>query len=81
MESLLIVPKSSEEFDFLKALLAKLNVATRVVRSEDIEAISWDESSTETLLQMSAPSLREVWENENNEVWDSYLTEEELNYV
>jgi hypothetical protein len=82
MESLLIVPKSSEEFDFLRALLSKLNVDTQVVKSEDHEIlvghkVNFDEPSTETLLQMSAPSLYEVWANEDNEVWDSYLIEEE----
>lgn len=82
MESLLIVPKSSEEFSFLKELLAKLNVATQVVKSEDYELfgykVRWEEPSTAELMQLSAPSLREVWENEDNEVWNSYLTKEEL---
>ncbi|MCU0393668.1 MAG: hypothetical protein MUE81_21350 [Thermoflexibacter sp.] len=78
MENLLIMPKSSEELGFLKELLAKLNVAMKVVRSEDIEAVSWDEPTAKVLLQMSAPSLEEVWEHENNEVWNSYLTKEEL---
>ncbi|TAH22495.1 MAG: hypothetical protein EAZ08_01075 [Cytophagales bacterium] len=72
MENLLIMPKNSEEFSFLQELLKKLNIATQVVSPE-----VWEVPTTAELLQISVPSLNEVWENEDSEVWHSYLTETE----
>ncbi|MCU0393467.1 MAG: hypothetical protein MUE81_20325 [Thermoflexibacter sp.] len=82
MESILVLPKNREELSFLAELLKKLNITVKVLSESENEllgyAINYEEPSTETLLQMSAPSLHEVWENEDNEVWNSYLTKEEL---
>jgi hypothetical protein len=73
MESLLIVPKSSEELDFLKALLAKLNVGVLEVK----ENFSFEEIPMSEVYALGVESMREEWDTPENRVWNSLVTENE----
>ncbi len=75
MQTFKLIVKNDNYIEIILSMLKSLDFVE--IQEFDNEIVNFSEMGGSELYKISYPSLKEDWSGEENEIWESYLAENE----